>query len=190
VRVLTPTDNRRLNELIGFLGVTLAVLVALSLLSYSPRDASLNVSAAPPDAHPARNWIGPVGAHGADILFQGFGYAGFLLPVGLFLLGARWFRSQPVESPVAKVIGYALLLLSLPALLSAGLIAALNSVGAHLVALATFLAALFLTTRFSVTGAHQWLRGPMGKINPFGRLQARWLAWREAREQQRLRKRV
>ena len=37
VRLLTPTENRRLNELIGFLGITLAMLMALALLSYSPR---------------------------------------------------------------------------------------------------------------------------------------------------------
>ncbi|MBI3670952.1 MAG: DNA translocase FtsK [Acidobacteria bacterium] len=215
VHFLTPTENRRLNELIGFLGVTLAVLVALSLVSYSPRDASLNVSAPPPGTHPSRNWIGPVGAHGADLLFQGLGYAAFLLPVGLFLLGLRWFRSQPVPSPVGKMIGYVLLLLSLPALLAlwhfpdvrgavppggllgslvaAGLKAMLNSVGAHVVALTAFLAALFLTTPFSFLGAHQWLREPMNTVagrGVIGRLRARYLAWREAREQERLRKRV
>ncbi len=215
MRVLIPTENRRLNELIGFLGVTLAVLVALSLLSYSPRDASLNVSAPPPDTRPTRNWIGPVGAHGADILFQGFGYAAFLLPVGLFLLGARWFRSQPVPTPVAKIIGYVLLLLSLPALLalwhfpevrgampaggllgsllSSALITGLNSVGAHLVALASFLAALLLTTRFSLLATQRWLSGPMGTMGSaslVGRLHARWAAWREAREQKRMRKRL
>ena len=37
MRLLTPTENRRFNELIGFLGITLAVLMALALLSYSPR---------------------------------------------------------------------------------------------------------------------------------------------------------
>jgi len=211
VRLLTPTENRRLNELIGFVGVTLAVLAALSLLSYSPQDASLNVSA-PSNTHPARNWIGPVGAHGADILFQGFGYAAFLLPIGLFLLGVRWFRSQAVPSPIAKLIGYVLLLMSVPSLLalwhfpevrgalppggtlgsllSAGLIAALNSVGAHLVTAAGFLAALLLTTRFSLIATQQWLRGPMGRLDPLGRLRARWSASREAREQERLRKRL
>ncbi len=50
MRLLTPTENRRFNELIGFLGITLAVLMALALLSYSPRDASLNVSAQAPQA--------------------------------------------------------------------------------------------------------------------------------------------
>ena len=44
VRIFEPTQNRRLNELIGFLGVTLTALMALSLLSYNPHDASLNVA--------------------------------------------------------------------------------------------------------------------------------------------------
>ena len=46
MRVLTPTENKRFNEMIGFVGLSLAVLLALSLLSYSPLDASFNVSAA------------------------------------------------------------------------------------------------------------------------------------------------
>ena len=107
MRILTPTENHRLNELIGFIGITIAVLLALSLLSYSPQDASLNV-AAPAGASPATNWIGPVGAHTADLLFQVFGYASFLLPIGLMVLAWRWFRSQPIRTPAAKISGYAL----------------------------------------------------------------------------------
>ena len=106
MRVLTPTENNRLNELIGFLGVTIAVLMALALISYSPHDASLNVSAQSSDLRSARNWIGPVGAYSADLLFQGFGYAVFLLPIGIFLVGTRWFRSVPLESPAIKIVGY------------------------------------------------------------------------------------
>ena len=67
MRLLTPTENHRVNELAGFLGLTLAVLAVLALLSYSPRDASLNVAARPPQDHPALNWIGPVGAYGAGL---------------------------------------------------------------------------------------------------------------------------
>ena len=48
MRLLTPTENHRINELAGFLGLTLAVLAVLALLSYSPHDASLNVAARPP----------------------------------------------------------------------------------------------------------------------------------------------
>jgi len=118
VRVLTPTENNRLNELLGFLGVTIAVLIALALLSYSPHDPSFNVSADSPDLHAARNWIGPVGAYGADLFFQGFGYAAFLLPVGIFLLGYRWFRSEPMDSPAIKLAGYSMLVLMVPTLLT------------------------------------------------------------------------
>ncbi|HJY87314.1 MAG TPA: DNA translocase FtsK [Candidatus Acidoferrales bacterium] len=215
MRFLTPTDNHRLNEMVGLLSVTLAVLIALSLISYSPRDASLNVSAPPLEVRAARNWIGPVGAHGADLLFQGFGYAAFLLPVGIFLLGVRWFRSRPVPTPVAKIMGFVLWMLSLPSLfalwhlpevrgavpaggllgslLSSGVLTALNPVGAHLVTVATFLAALFLTTRFSLLATQKWLGGPLktiGSSGLLGRLRARWLAWHEAREQERMRKRL
>ncbi len=118
MRVLTPTENHRLNELIGFVGMTIAILVALALISYSPHDPSFNVSADAPDLHSARNWIGPVGAYGADLLFQGFGYAVFLLPIGIFVVGSRWFRSELLESPAIKIVGYSLLVLMLPAMLT------------------------------------------------------------------------
>ena len=88
MRFLTPTENKRLNELIGFLCLTLAVLIGLSLLSYNPHDAAFNVSASPLDSqHPTRNWIGPAGSYTADLLFQIFGFAAFLLPAALLVVG-------------------------------------------------------------------------------------------------------
>src|ERR1700687_5915697 len=212
VRVLTPTENNRVNELIGFVGVTIAILIALALLSYSPHDPSFNVSADSPDIHAARNWIGPVGAYGADMFFQGFGYAAFLLPVGIFLVGYRWFRSEAVDSPTIKLVGYTMLVLMVPTLLtlwhmpqvrgaippggllghvaSAGLHAAFNTVGANLVGLAIFFIGLFLTTKFSFIETHEWLRGPLSKLNLIGPLRERYWAWREEREQERMRKRL
>ena len=62
MRFLTPTENKRFNELIGFLCITLAVLMALALISYSPHDVALNVSAPTAEGGLAGNWIGPVGA--------------------------------------------------------------------------------------------------------------------------------
>ncbi len=212
MRVLTPTENHRLNELIGFLGVTIAVLMALSLISYSPHDPSFNVSAQSEGARAVRNWIGPVGAYLSDILFQGFGYAVFLLPVGMFLLGSHWFKSENVESPVVKILGCTMMVLMVPALLalwhipevrgaipaggllghlvSRGLIAAFNTIGANIVAVAVFFVSLFLTTSFSFIETHHVLRGPAGKLNFITPIRERYDVWREKREQERMRKRL
>jgi S-DNA-T family DNA segregation ATPase FtsK/SpoIIIE len=212
VRVLTPTENKRFNELIGFVGLSLAILLALSLLSYSPLDPSFNVSAPVPGSGPARNWIGPVGAHLADLFFQFAGYAAFLFPVGMFVVAMRWFRSQLVAAPTAKFIGAALLLASLSAeltlvhmpdvrgalpaggllgtVLAGGLRAALNPVGANLVSAATLLAALFMTTSFSFSAAAGWLKKPIADEGAVGKWIARVKEWREEREAARLRKKV
>jgi S-DNA-T family DNA segregation ATPase FtsK/SpoIIIE len=218
LRFLTPTGNKRLNELIGFLCITLAILMGLSLLSYNPRDAAFNVSAPSADVQPARNWIGPVGAYSADMLFQVLGFAAFLLPIGFAILGYRWVRSRAIDSQVATLVGYGMLLLSLPSLFSlwhvpeirgalpsGGLLGTLvshelrtgfNLTGANLVAIAFLVVALFLTTRFSFSGAHAWAsgaKGPIGRIEKLGILQkaqARWHAWQDEREQARNRREV
>src|SRR5882672_10057925 len=192
--------------------------MALALLTYNPKDAAFNVSAPPPEGGAAKNWIGPVGAYGADLFFQIFGFAAFLLPAAILVLGWRWFRSRAIDSPVATLAGYGLLLLSLPALISlltfipairgaipaggfvgalvsSGLLASLNR-GAYLVAPALLVVALFMTTRFSFAGAHAWAsgpNGPIGKVEKLGILQkaqARWHTWREERERRRMSRRV
>ena len=105
VRFLTPTDNKRLNELIGFLCIIAAILMGLALITYQPQDIAFNVSGPASDGALARNWIGPVGAYGADLLFQVFGFAAFLLPVALLVVGMRWFRSRSIDSQTATVVG-------------------------------------------------------------------------------------
>ena len=215
MRFLTPTDNKRLNELIGFLCITLAVLTGLALLTYQPSDVSFNVSG-PASGSVARNWIGPVGAYSADFLFQIFGFAAFLLPVALLVIGMRWFRSRTIESQIATAIGYILLLLSLPCLLClwnlpairgavppGGLIGSVisnelrygfNLWGANLLVIAILITALFMTTSFSFTGVHEWAaNSPLGgvaKLNILSRVQARWHDWRDAREDERMRRRL
>jgi S-DNA-T family DNA segregation ATPase FtsK/SpoIIIE len=215
VRFLTPTENKRLNELIGFLCVVAAVLIGLALISYSPRDAAFNVSATGGEDHLTHNWMGPVGAYSSDMLFQIFGFAAFLIPAALGILGYRWCRSRAIDSQAATLSGYVLLMLSLPSLLSLikfpevrgavpaggvlgalvshGLQSGFNFGGALLVAGSLLVVSLFMTTRFSFSGAHAWAsssKGPIGKMGILQRAQARWQDWREEREQERMRRAV
>jgi DNA segregation ATPase FtsK/SpoIIIE, S-DNA-T family len=212
VRLLTPTQNHRINELTGFIGLTVSVLTVLALVSYNPHDASFNVAARAPQDHPALNWIGPAGAYSSDVLFQVLGYAAFLLPLGILALALRWFRSKPFDSPLAKLIGYGMLMLSLPALLALwsvpqvrgaipaggllgtllaeGLIAAFNSVGAQVVGLCVFFTGLLLATPFTFSGTHAAVRGPLDKLNLWAKVRAWWENWREGREEARARKQL
>jgi len=209
VHLFKPTENPRFNELVGFLGITFATLAALSLLSYNPLDPSLNVAASVAAGHPARNWIGPVGAYAADALFQLLGYPALLLPVAFLMLGWRWLRSREIQFPIAKVCGFLLLALSFAALLAllevplvrgtvppggmmgtllaAGLLAAFNPVGAHLVAASSLLVALFLTTKFSFASSSEFLKGQLALPES---VKLQWKNWREAREKKRMLKKV
>jgi len=209
VHLFKPTENPRFNELIGFIGITFATLAALSLLSYNPLDPSLNVAAHVVDGRNAHNWIGPVGAYASDALFQLLGYPALLLPVALLVLGWRWLRSREIQFPIAKVCGFVLLALSVGALfalielpavrgtvppggllgriLADGLLAAFNPVGAHLVATAGLLVALFLTTKFSFASSSEFLKGHFA-IPESVKLQ--WKDWRETREKKRMLKKL
>ena len=109
LRPFTPTANRRLNELIGFLMFVFAILLVLALVSYSPLDPSLNTAANPAAGSPAHNWIGVVGALVADLVLQLFGVSAFLLPAFLAMYSLHWFRSRPISAPYAKTLGAAAL---------------------------------------------------------------------------------
>jgi S-DNA-T family DNA segregation ATPase FtsK/SpoIIIE len=178
-RTFTPTGNRRLNELIGFLVFVLAVLLSLALVSYSPLDPSLNTAASPPAGRPAHNWIGVVGAIVSDLALQVFGVAVFLIPVFLLLYSLRWFRSRPINSPYAKTLGAMALLTFLagffgllsPHVRWMGVIAPegllgrivadvlihyFNLIGAYLICLAVIAVALYLSTAFSFGAIQIW----------------------------------
>ncbi|MCI0355462.1 MAG: DNA translocase FtsK [Acidobacteria bacterium] len=200
-RVFTPTQNRRLNELIGFLLLASALLLFLALATYSPLDPSLNTSAALAPANPARNWVGMVGAMLSDVLLQLLGVSAFLLPVMIGLAAARWFHSRPVNSPVAKAAGCAALLMFVPALLALlpwqwrwlravpmeGLLGRilgdvllryLNVAGAYIVALSVIAVALYLSTAFSFGALRLWMETRFA----FGfAAWERWEDWRKAR---------
>ena len=177
--IFVPTGNRRLNELIGFLMCVSALLLSLALVSYSPLDPSWDSASVLTGAHAARNWIGVVGAYTADALLQFFGVGAFLLVIFPAMLGARWFRSVKVHSPLAKSLGAIWLLMFLPAMLALlpgqmrwkgvipveglmgrvlgdFLIHYLNIIGAYIVCATILATALYLSTAFSFSAIQLW----------------------------------
>ena len=179
LRAFTPTRNRRLNELIGFLLLVSATLLFLALASYSPLDPSLNTAGSLASGS-ARNWIGLFGAMLSDLLLQSVGIFVFAAPLMIALLGTRWFKSKPVASAGAKALGAAILLVFTPALLALlpwhlrwmhavaieGLLGRIvgdvllhyfNTVGAYIVCGTVVAVALYLSTAFSFVGMRIWL---------------------------------
>jgi S-DNA-T family DNA segregation ATPase FtsK/SpoIIIE len=93
------------------------VLALLSLYSYDPRDPNL-FSLTTGEAETPTNWIGGFGASLSAALYQALGFAAWVLPVLLAFWGLRRFASRPFENRGSKAVGFALLFLSVPALLS------------------------------------------------------------------------
>ncbi|HTJ86978.1 MAG TPA: DNA translocase FtsK 4TM domain-containing protein, partial [Terriglobales bacterium] len=206
-RIFNPTNNRRLNELLGFLLCVSALLLFLALASYSPLDPSLNSASVLTGSRVARNWIGIVGAFGSDLLWQFFGVTAFLLPVFALGLGLRWFRSLKVVSPSAKLLGGIWLLMFVPALLALlpghtrwlgipveGLLGRVlgdvlihyfNLAGAYIVATSMLAVALFFCTAFSFTQARVWAATRFAFVIAW---RDRVREWQDARARQRMQK--
>src|SRR5437868_6017158 len=180
LRIFVPTNNRRLNELVGFLLCVSALLLFLALASYSPLDPSFNSASVLTGAHGARNWIGIVGAIAADVCLQFFGIGAFLVPGFAAVLGIRWFRSRKIISPIAKTLGALWLVVFVPAQFSLlpghvrwmgvipmegllgrivgdALIHYFNLAGAYIVCATVLAVALYLSTAFSFTALQLWL---------------------------------
>src|SRR5579863_4503436 len=202
--------GHRLTELVGFLVSVGALLVLLSLASYLPWDPSFNTS----DAPAVGNWIGLWGSYTADALFQVLGWGAYVLPLAGFIVGIQMLRGRSFEAPATKFVGTLLLIGSLDSLLElypytpairglaagsvrgsgiAGYLLALglrhtfNGVGAAIVAGTVFLSSLFLVTRFSFSAAFRFL---IARFQFVRALIARWQAWREGRQRERLRREV
>ena len=79
-QIFAPTNNRRLNELIGFVLCVSGLLLFLALASYSPLDPSFNSASVLTGSRSSRNCVGLVGAIISDLMMTGFGIGAFLLP--------------------------------------------------------------------------------------------------------------
>jgi DNA segregation ATPase FtsK/SpoIIIE, S-DNA-T family len=111
--------SRRASEFLGVVLFAAAVLWIISLLTYDPTDAawffSTEASQAP------ENFAGRVGAFLAEASFQLLGYASYLVPAVLIVLGWHYFWCQALDAIYTKVVGVAMLFASLSAIFGLGL---------------------------------------------------------------------
>ena len=206
----SPGGSRKLlNELAALFLFGFGVVILLALLTYSSRDPSWN--AAGPQLK-AENWIGPVGALLADTLYQAFGYATILIPIGLFAL-AWWRLVDPRPSfSGARLLGLGLLGLSLTGLLSLaeactpqsgafhsggwlghvmicdpnyGFTQFLNMGGSAIVLTVVFLSGLLLATPFSLLGLVMRFTPREREAGVLRVFSERFRVWRQKKQAQR-----
>src|SRR5437870_11582360 len=72
-----PTEHRRVNDFVGLLLLTLAILLALSLVSFNPDDPSFNISRNPQFETKATNFAGVVGSHLAILSSRPWAFPAF-----------------------------------------------------------------------------------------------------------------
>jgi S-DNA-T family DNA segregation ATPase FtsK/SpoIIIE len=191
MRLLGPTNFRRLNEAAGIVFLLAGLLLALSLVSYHPLDPSWNTATSMVRPH---NWIGRFGSCISDLCFQAIGLAAFAIPVLAVALGWKWLRSHAISDSTVRVLGAALLIssvcaglaLAVPwrpwggevgsggvwgALLADTLMGAVNAMGAMLITGVCIVLSLYLVSTFSVSMLRSWFAWPLAKLV---RLQERW----------------
>jgi len=88
----------------GLLLLVAATLALAALASYSSDDASLNNA----NLRDASNWLGPLGAIGADLLLQLFGLAALAFLAPLFVWGARGLRGRSIKYAMWRLLAWPL----------------------------------------------------------------------------------
>jgi S-DNA-T family DNA segregation ATPase FtsK/SpoIIIE len=196
MRILQPTENRRINEPVGFLLMIAALALGLSLVSYHPLDPSWSVAGG---SKPPENLLGFPGAWLSDLALQWLGLPAFLVPMLLTVVGWRWLRSAEFPAPLQRIAGGMLLIVVACAGLALGpipklwfetvepggvvgvlasgvLVSIFNEIGALLVLLALAILSAYLISSFTLEntrGSAKWFRVPWMS------LKERFAGWRQ-----------
>ena len=208
------TTSKRSTKTAEFLGLTafgVALMLLISVATYNPSDPSPFFKAG--DSGTVRNFIGPMGAFLAELLVpQLFGVASILLPLVLGLTGWKLFWCRPIEAPYTKVLGVAMLLLSLTAflaltvgfvtiegesvraggafgeLLASLLIASFNRPGAYILVATSLFVSVILATQFSFATVLSVIGRAVA--NRVQALRTAWAHFRETRRKEKMRREV
>ena len=108
--------SRRVREFVGVALFGAAIIWIIALVSYEPADPVWFFSTGGP-AGPV-NFAGRIGAFLAELSFQSFGYASYLIPAVLIVIGWQSFWCREVDAAGTKAAGAALLFSCISAFLS------------------------------------------------------------------------
>jgi S-DNA-T family DNA segregation ATPase FtsK/SpoIIIE len=190
----------------GFLFLAAGILVLLSFASFHPSDPSWNTATS--SSQVAENLIGTYGAFAADLFLQAFGLAAFAFPVLMFALGWKWIRSEPLPAPAIKLVGSAVIVISLCGLaallpdwrlfdrsippggavgfLTAGMLRhKLNLAGSAVVLATAFIVSVYLVSRFELALLEAWFAPIRRLVQAF---RDTWRGFLERRKAAALRK--
>lgn len=142
--------ERILEEVIGIIFLALAVLVFLSIISYTPRDLPWYAT---PSSHPARNIINVFGAYLSGVLYFVFGHACYLIPLILFIFSIKWLKGMDVSMSVSRLIGLIIAFLSFSSLFSI-IMADVNAARFHWGGIVGLVFSDFLINYFGKIGAY------------------------------------
>jgi S-DNA-T family DNA segregation ATPase FtsK/SpoIIIE len=202
--------SRRVSEFVGVALFAAALIWIISLASYEPGDPVWFFSTG---AHGApANFAGRVGAFVAELSFQLFGYAAYLIPAVMVIIGWNCFWCRSLDAAGTKAIGAGLLFGCLSAFLSlifgtlevsgkafraggyAGEFLAsqlseyLNRAGSLIVILTLIFLAIIMSTQFSF--GRFFAAASEGLSGGFGRGIDAIRAWREERRREKQRREV
>ena len=110
------TVSRRVREFCGVALFAAALIWLISLATYEPTDAVWFFSAGSGVA--PVNFAGRIGAFMAELSFQLFGYASYLIPAVLVVIGWHYFWCRALDAAYTKVLGVLLLCACVSSLLS------------------------------------------------------------------------
>ena len=197
-------SNAKKHESVGVILLLAALLIFLSLVSYSSGDPSVNTLSLKPVAE---NKVGRLGAFISDILYQTFGFAAFLILIPLLIVGWKLILGWKIDAKYLKACGF-LLLLSAAAsvlqilpfsmenrafmpggaigvMLSEFLLLNLNSAGTVIVVIGALILGVLATTPWSLSKGFSRLSSIQGQEPPTPGLRERFRLWREKRKNRR-----
>jgi DNA segregation ATPase FtsK/SpoIIIE, S-DNA-T family len=107
--------QQRINEILGFIYLAIAILVFISLVSFDSADLPIFASTSNSDVN---NFVGVIGAYIGAFLFFVIGQSAYIIPILCIIWALDRFTSQQPQRSLVKFSGTAVLFLSASSLMA------------------------------------------------------------------------